>query len=317
MSEHLPPSSRRLRRMASDYEESFPEARAEQLAAQALARARVEELRPRRRLAVLVGVASVMFALVGLGYGSGKSLPGDSLYGVSRTYERFGQLVGVVDPVQERLHEVIALAERGDRELAAQTASEALDELGRQRGVNVSITPTVATTPPSPPTTALTVPPTTAREDEGTGPTDTRDDTTTTTVKPAVTVDADESIQEDPVKTLKLAAELLLDRVKENGDAVDDAAANLAVAVSALASQEDTTTVAADEPTENSTDSTTSSTTSTSQPKRNSSTSTTSTTSSTTSTTSTTTPTEGPPGQGEGPGSGEDGPGPIVLPPEF
>lgn len=320
MSERIPPSSDRLRRMASDLESEVSEARSEQLAARAIARGRVQYRRHRRHVAVVVGAASLIFVLVGLGYGSSKSLPGDPLYGVSRAYEGVGQLVGVVNPLEQRLHEVIALAERGDRVRAVQVASEALEEFGR--AANIALVSTATST-----TTSTTTPEVQDTAAPAVGPDDTTDppDTAATpeTTEAPLTAESDQTdtegeseevTEEDPIENLKVAAQLLLNRVREDGGELDAAAADdLAVAVSALTEEEEEESVNEEDEPETTSTSTTSSTTTTTEPDESA----TSTTEpeSTTSSTSTTIPGDEP-ADGEDTGE-DDGPGPIFIPPEF
>lgn len=315
MSERIPPSSRRLRRMASDLENEVSESRAEQLAARAVVRGRAQPGRNRRHVAVVVGLASVMFMLVGVGYGASKSLPGDPLYGVSRAYEGVGQFVGVVNPLEERLHEVIALAERGDRELAVQIASEALQELGRSADIALTSPATSTTTTPTTAPEPQDAAPAVVPDDEPATPSTTAAPATAESDEPAApeeTQEAEEVIEGDPIEDLKVAAQLLLNRVRDNGGELDDAAAGLAVAVSALTQvEEEVTTAEGDEATSTSTSTSTTTTTEPEEPS-------TSTTEpeSTTSTTSTTVP-EDEPGEGDQDPVEDDGPGPIIMPPEF
>ncbi|MFV1962131.1 MAG: hypothetical protein ACC658_09875 [Acidimicrobiia bacterium] len=224
MSERTP-SSDRLRQMASEYEKAVSEARSEQLAARAVARARTSQSLGRPRFAVAAGVSLLLLTVVALGVTSASSLPGDSLYGVSRAYEEVGGWVGVGDSVEQRLNEVIALAERGDGALAAQAASEALEELGLTTNFVPDLTPT--TTLPDP---------------EGSGGGAATQKTTPTT--PSVSVEVSpEGVDEDSVQTLKLAAELLLISVKNDGGELDAAAAGLAKAVDDLVAADDPVTV--------------------------------------------------------------------------
>lgn len=328
MSERLPPSSRRLRRMASDLENELSESRAEQLAARAVVRGRARHHRNRRHVAVVVGLASLMFVLVGLGYGSSKSLPGDPLYGVSRAYEGVGQMVGVVNPLEQRLHEVIALAERGDRVRAVQVASEALEELGRSADIALvstatSTTTTTSTTTPESQDTAApaVVPDDTSDTPDTTAAPDAPDTTETPPTAESGETDSsegtDEVSEDDPIENLKVAAQLLLNRVREDGGELDDAAADLAVAVSALAEEEEEEAAAEEEKEEEeeTTTSTSTSTTTTTEPEETS-TSTTQPDSTSSSTTSTTVP-EDEPGEEDTEPAEDEGPGPIIMPPEF
>lgn len=292
MSEQVPPSSDRLRRMASDYEEAVSAARAEQIAARAITRARREVVH-RRRLAV-VAVCAGLALMVGLGLTSAGSLPGDSLYTVSRAYEEIGERVGLVDPVEQRLNEVIALANRGDTVLAAKAAEAALVELGYGDGYTPSLLPTTTTTAPD-------------SEDRApaTG-------TTPTTAPPPITVDADAQSGDEQTQSLRLAAELLLSNVKDNGGDLEAAAAELAKAVSDIATDDiDVVT-----------------TTSTTVPPSTSTTTTVPSTSTTVaeddgSTTTTTIPDASTTTVPDGPTTtvpeddGDDGKGPIFLPPGF
>ena len=206
-------SSDRLRQMASDYEKAVSEARSEQLAARAVARALTT--RPLRRPfgVAVIGVSMLLLMVAALGMISARSLPGDTLYDVSRAYEEAAGWVGVGDPVEQRLHEAIALAERGDAVRAAQAATEALEELERTTDLVLVL----------PPATTSTTRPGTSEET-----------TPTTTPSSASVEGSPEGAAEDSVQTLKLAAELLLNRVQNNGGELDTAAAGLAKAVDDL-----------------------------------------------------------------------------------
>jgi len=279
-----PSSSDRLRQMASDYEKAVSEARSEQLAARAVARAIAARPIGRPFGVVVIGFSLFLLMVVALGVTSVSALPGDSLYGVSRAYEEVGGWVGVGDPVEQRLNEVIALAERGDGVLAAQAAVEALDELERTTGL-VLLSP-VATTLPDP---------------EGPGGGASTQETTPTTEAPPTSVDASpEGVDEEAVQTLKQAAELLLSKMENNGDSLVDAAAELAKALDDLVDEDDPVT----------TETTSTTSTTTTVPD-----STTTTEHEDTSTTTTvpdsTTTTESEEGDGEA-GNGK---GPIFLPP--
>ena len=217
MSERTP-SSDRLRQMASDYEKAVSEARSEQLAARAVARAGTSRPLGRPFGAVVIGVSLLLLMVVALGVTSARSLPGDTLYGVSRAYEEVGGWVGVGDPVEQRLHEAIALAERGDGVRAAQAAAEALDELERTTDF-VLVLPSATTSTTRPGAT---------------------EETTPTTTPSSASVEASpEGVDEDSVQTLKLAAELLLNNVRNNGGELDAAAAGLAKAVDDLVVADD------------------------------------------------------------------------------
>ncbi len=244
-----------------------------------------------------------MLLLFGLGATASQSLPGDPLYGVSRAYERVGVLTGFVDPVEQRLHEVIALVERGDTVLAAQAAEEALTGLGHDAEPHLVM-------PPPPAASNTTTVPDAA--DQG------GSDTTPTTAPPEVTEEAtdeeaaddaaEDDAAEDPAVSLKLAAELLLSTVREDGTDIEAAVAGLALAVSDLGVDEEEETVTADE---TSTTSTTPSTTTTTEPEE-ATTTTEQVDSSTTTTTLPETSTTSP-----GDEAGDEGRGPIFLPPEF
>ncbi len=210
--------------MASDYEKAVSEARSEQLAARAVARASTAQSLGRPRFALAAGVSLLLLTVVALGVTSASALPGDSLYGVSRAYEEVGGWVGVGDPVEQRLNEVIALADRGDGVLAVQAATEALEELGLTTNFVPDLTPT--TTLPDP-------------EDSGGGAVTQE----TTPATPSVSVEVSpEGVDQDSVQTLKLAAELLLNSVKNNGGELDAAAAGLAKAVDDLVAADDPVT---------------------------------------------------------------------------
>ena len=273
-----PPSSDRLRRMADDYERAVSEARSEQLAARAVARARANPSVGHRLGAAVVGASLILFMVVALGLTSARSLPGDPLYGVSRAYEEVGGWVGVGDPVESRLKEAIALADRGDGALAAATAAEALDELERTTDF-VLLIPTTTTLPES--------------SDDG-SPTPTNPPTPSVAATP-------EGTDDESVQSLKLAAELLLSFVKNNGGELDAAAVELAKAVDGLVEEVDPV-IPEGSTTTTSTTSTIPDSTTTTEPEDISTT--------TTVPDSTTTVPEEDDGETDG------GPGPIFIPPQ-
>lgn len=216
MSDRVPPSSHRLRQMASDYEKAVSETRSEQMAARAVARARGTEPLRRRIVAVAAGFSVVALVFVALGAASSSSLPGDALYGVNRAYESIGARVGFVDPVERRLNEVIALADRGDAVRAVQVAEEALAGLERA-GFEVSLPLGTTTTTVDDP-------------DDG--------NATQSTTPPKVTVEATPGDgPEERINTLRLAAQLLLSNVKDHGEDLESAAVGLAKAVSDLGNE--------------------------------------------------------------------------------
>jgi len=279
-----PSSSDRLRQMASDYEKAVSEARSEQLAARAVARAIAARPIGRPFGAVVIGFSFFLLMVVALGVTSASALPGDSMYGVSRAYEEVGGWVGVGDPVEQRLNEVIALAERGDGALAAVAATEALKELELTIGFVSDLTPT--TTLPDP---------------DGSGSGASTQETTPTTEGSSASVEASpEDVDEESVRTLKLAAQLLLSKVKNNGDSLDDAAAGLAKALDDLVDDDDP--VITETTSTTSTTTTVPESTTTTEPED---------TSTTTTVPESTTTTESEEGDGEA-GNGK---GPIFLPP--
>ena len=268
MSERTP--SDRLRQMASDDEKAVSEARSEQLVARAMVRAVTSRHLRRRQSALVIGFSVALLMVVALGLTSARALPGDSLYGVSRAYEEVGGWVGVGDPVEQRLNEVIALAERGDGVRAAQAATEALETLERTTEFTADLTP--VTTLPDP---------------TGSGGGAGTQETTPTTVPSSTSVVASPvGADDDSVLTLKLAAELLLSRVQNNGGELDAAAAGLAKAVDDLVGEDDPVTAVG-------------TSTTTTQPEDTSTT--------TTTIPDSTTTTE--------PEEADDGRGPIFLPP--
>ena len=273
-----PPSSDRLRRMASDDERAISEARSEQMTARAIARVQANRSVGHRLGAAVVGASLILFMVVALGLTSARSLPGDPLYGVSRAYEEVGGWVGVGDSVESRLNEAIALAERGDGVLAAQAAAEALDELERTTDFVLMI-PTTTTVPDS--------------SDDGSP-------TPTTPINPPVSA-APEGSDDQSVESLKLAAQLLLNSVKNNGGELDSAAVELARAVDGVVEEVDPV-VPEETSTTTSTSTTVPDSTTTTEPED---------TSTTTSVPdSTTTVPE------EEDGEVDDGPGPIFIPPQ-
>lgn len=216
MSDQVPRPSDRLRRMASEFEKAVSETRAEQLAARAIARA-LPNPHAQRRLVVVVTVVALAL-VVGLGITSADTLPGDSLYPVSRAYEEIAQRVGAVNSVERRLNEVIALAERGETDLAVNAAREALVELGYDPSPQPSLTPTTSTTEPE--------------ESQGSQVRP----TTPTTSPPEVTVEA--TPETDQVDNLRLAAAALLSNVQENGGDLEAATADLAKALADVTVEE-------------------------------------------------------------------------------
>jgi hypothetical protein len=239
----------------------------------------------------VIGFSVFLLMVVALGLTSVSALPGDSLYGVSRAYEEVGGWVGVGDPVEQRLNEVIALAERGDGVRAAQAATEALEALERTTEFTPDLTP--VTTLPDP---------------TGSGGGSSQE-TTPTTAPSSASVDASPvGADDDSVQTLKLAAELLLSRVQNNGGEVNEAAASLAQAVDDLIEGDDPVTAegpstTTTEPEDISTTTTIPDSTTTTEPED---------ISTTTTIPDSTTTTEPKAGEGEA----GDGPGPIFLPPQ-
>ncbi len=277
--------------MAFDDEKAISEARSEQLVARAMARAGTGRPLRRPRSALVVGFSVVLLMVVALGVTSASTLPGDSLYGVSRAYEEVGGWIGVGDPVERRLNEVIALAERGDGVRAAHAATEALEALEATTEFTPDLTP--VTTLPDP---------------TGSGDGAATQETTPTTAPSTASVEASPvGGDDDSVQTLKLAAELLLSRVQDNGGEVSEAAASLAQAVDELVEEEDPvtaegTSTTTTEPEDTSTTIVSDSTTTT-EPEE---------TSTTTTVPDSTTTTEPEEGEGEA----GDGQGPIFLPPQ-
>lgn len=271
MSEKLPPSSHRLKEMASAMEDAISPARSEQMAARAIARAQKTSPATRRMASVLGGVSVAFLVVFTLGATSATSLPGDALYGVSRAYESVGDWVGVVDPVEQRLQEVIALTDRGDVALATRAAEEALAYLEETTDIELAIAATSDT-----------------------------QQAASVQASPAASVTVEQA------NTLRLAAELLLQSVQDNGDTLEAAAVDLAVAVSDVAS----------EPGEPGDPIASPATTTTTLPEESSTTTTlvdesTTTTIPDESSTTTTIPED----EEEGDGDGGEGEGPIFIPP--
>ena len=204
--------SRRIREMADDFERAIGEGRAGQIAAQAIARAQAS---PRRRMLAVAAATtvSIVVAIVGVGTLADSSAPGDLLYNVDRAVEVLGF---DSDSLEERLEEVIVLADRGQAASAVLLAVKALAEI-EKTGL---VTP-VATSP-------------------------------TTTVAGTSTPSGDPApaTPNDPVLTLRLAAEFLLRTVRDPGAADDlaDAAAALAAAALALDEAKDEPTTATTTP---------------------------------------------------------------------
>jgi hypothetical protein len=118
MKRHDDSISDRLRRMAATDELSVGRGRAEQIASRAMARV---SSRPRLRslAAAIAGTAFAVVSVTGLGAVADSAVPGDSLYPVDRAYEAVGRVIGRnADRTQETLQEAITLAQRGDRERA-------------------------------------------------------------------------------------------------------------------------------------------------------------------------------------------------------
>ena len=203
--------SRRLREMADDFERAIGEGRAGQIAARAIARAQTS---PRRRMLAVVAATTVSLALalVGVAALSDSSVPGDFLYDVDRAVEILGF---DSNGLEERLEEVIVLADRGQAESAVLLAAEALAEIERTHQI-IPISP-------SPTTTVAATP----SPGGGIAPMETQ----------------------DPVLTLRLAAEFLLRTIRdpEAADDLADAVAALAAAALALdeAEEEPTSTTTA------------------------------------------------------------------------
>ena len=142
--------SRPLREMADDFEGAIGEGRAGQIAARAIARAQAN---PRRRMLAVAAATTVALvgSVVGVGVLSDSSVPGDFLYDVDRAVEVLGF---DSDGLEERLEEVIVLADQGQAESAVLLATEALAEIektGQVTPVAPSPTTTVAGTPAPPP----------------------------------------------------------------------------------------------------------------------------------------------------------------------
>lgn len=198
-----------LRRLAAGMEAEVPTARAEQIAARAIARAR----RPRglpRWAAAAASTSFLVVSVAGLGVAADGAVPGDALYRVDRAVESVSDAFGVGgDRSVERLEEIIALAERGDVERAAATAVEVLEGFGVAPAAVEPTTSTSAVPDPVP--------------DSGTAP----EPPTQPPSSGAATLAAPEP---DRAQTIRLAAERLL-RTVRGADAEREAAvAELAVA---------------------------------------------------------------------------------------
>ncbi len=184
--------------MVADLEGDVSQARAEQLAHRALARAQATPASPPRWAVVVAGASFVTVALTGFGLAADGAVPGDALYRVDRGFEIIADsVVGGRDRSVERLQEVIALADRGDVDGASSTALEALRSIGRSD-----------TTAPEP------------------GP-----DPVVPEGEPATTLAAQAAPPApEQAVTIRLAAEKLLRSVREAPADVDAAAAELALA---------------------------------------------------------------------------------------
>lgn len=86
--------------------------------------------RPRKALAVLVATGLMGVSNVALAATADPSAPGDTLYGVDRTYEQVADLVGLGGPrVSERLEETGVLVERGELAAALELVQETLGKV--------------------------------------------------------------------------------------------------------------------------------------------------------------------------------------------
>lgn len=180
--------------MVADLEGDVSQARAEQLARRALARAQATPASPPRWAVVVAGASFVTVVSTGLGLAADGAVPGDALYRVDRGFELIADSVGGDrDRSVERLEEVIALADRGDVDGASSTALEALRSIGRSTRTEPD--PVV---PGGDPTTTLAIP----------------------AAPPAP----------EQAVTIRLAAEKLLRSVREAPADVEAAAAELALA---------------------------------------------------------------------------------------
>lgn len=267
--------------MAADLETAVGPARADQLAARAVARAFSTPTRRRRSLvAALAGSSFALAGFTALGVFADGAAPGQILYPVDRVLESAADLVGATrDRSAERLEELIWVIDRGDHDAAVRFLPEVVVAVERSTGVTA---------------------PTPGAGSEGS--------TAVRAVEPAAAA-------EDPVAALKLAAEALLQGVRTAGtdEAVDlEAAATDLLLVAGRLESTPETAVAVE---------TTSTTVDSSSIPEDTTTTTTTTIAEggTTTTTilpeggSTTTTTTPPPTGGDDPGGG--GPGPIILPP--
>jgi len=85
-----------------------------------------------RRVAVVLGSAGILVgANVGLALAANSSVPGDTLYGIDRAYEKIEVAIGFhPNLAAERFREAAALTQRGETALAFETASEAIRQIG-------------------------------------------------------------------------------------------------------------------------------------------------------------------------------------------
>ena len=202
--------------MAEEFESATDRSRAEQLSARSLARAHSSVGARRRAPRVAMLAASfAISALAAVGFVADSAVPGEFLYPVDRAFEAVG-LYG--DGAEERLEEVIVLADRGDAGRAVAAAAEALEAINR---THRSLPPTPSTTAPAPATTD------TVAEAVEVAP-----------ASPSTTVGAAPPVQptEDPVQALKLAAEYLLRAVRnpDDGAELEEAASGLALAAASV-----------------------------------------------------------------------------------
>lgn len=86
--------------------------------------------RPRKLVVALVTAGLLGVSNVGLAATANPAVPGDTLYGVDRAYERVADLAGLGGPrVAERLQESGALVERGELGMALELVQETLGKI--------------------------------------------------------------------------------------------------------------------------------------------------------------------------------------------
>ncbi len=108
--------------------ESVDPARAEVVAARALAAPSAGLTLRRRIVAVLAASATFISGNIGMAMAADQASPGDLLYGLDRAYEKIGELIGLGgDHTDERLDEASELASDGREQEALDIINDELD----------------------------------------------------------------------------------------------------------------------------------------------------------------------------------------------